>query len=221
MLVTCALPGGSCSSTGRYNVHPRFGPQLTSRDCGRPGARVRRRRAAGRSGPNRRSRWRPTCGSCWRPSRTRTCAGCCRDLRPRLADLGGLPGGPGRQALPPGLPPRPARALPDGRPGGQRDLGHVSRDRPRRRGHRRAAARHRQARRLREPGRGDLDVGRGPAVRRDPARLLPRPPRDRATSTASRPSSPRRCCTSSSATMARLSTAARWSRARGRRRSCT
>ena len=70
-------------------------------------------------------------------------------------------------------------------------------------------------------GERDRDVRPRPAVRRDPARLLPRAPRDRATSTASRQDSRRRCCTSSSATTARSSTAARWCPARARRRSCT
>ena len=46
-----------------------------------------------------------------------------------------------------------ARALPVGRPGGERPVGDVSRHRPRRRGHRRAAARHRQDRGLRAGGR--------------------------------------------------------------------
>ena len=66
-----------------------------------------------------------------------------------------------------------------------------------------------------------VDVRRRPAAGRDPARLLPGAPHDRAARRASRWSSPRRCCTSSSATTARSSTAARWSRARARRRSCT
>ena len=39
--------------------------------------------------------------------------------------VGRLPGRAGRQALPPGLPARSARALPERRPGGQRDLRHV------------------------------------------------------------------------------------------------
>ena len=59
-----------------------------------------------------------------------------------------LPQRAGRQALPPGLRPRPARALALGRPGRARDRGALPRHRPRRRRHRRAAARHRQARGL-------------------------------------------------------------------------
>ena len=64
------------------------------------------------------------------------------------------------------------------------------------------------------------DAGQAPG--RDPARLLPRPPRDRGHSPGFPPELGRRpCCTSSSATTARSSTAAPSSRARARRRSCT
>ncbi len=62
--------------------------------------------------------------------------------------------------------------------------------RPRRRGHRRAAARHRQDRGLRADERRDRAHRRRQAPGRDPARLLPRAPRDRADRRASRPSSP-------------------------------
>ena len=75
---------------------------------------------------------------------------------------------PGSQALPPGLPARAARALPDGRPGRRRDLGHLPRGRPRHRRHRGAAPRHRQARGLRGSGRRDLDVGPRAPARGDP-----------------------------------------------------
>ena len=61
---------------------------------------------------------------------------------------------------------------------------------------------------------------RAPA-RRDRARLLPHPPRDRGDRRLPARSSRRRCCTSSSPTTARSSTAARSCRARARRRSCT
>ena len=63
--------------------------------------------------------------------------------------------------------------------------------RPRRRGHRRAAARHRQARRLhRRPALAiDLTDARQ-AAGRDPARLLPRPPPDRGPARLPRPTSP-------------------------------
>ena len=94
-------------------------------------------------------------------------------------DVGALPRRARRQALPPGLRARPARALPVGRAVGQRDQRDVPRHRPRRRGHRRAAARHRQARGLHRRPRGDRPDRRRPAAGRDPARLLPRAARDR------------------------------------------
>ena len=102
-----------------------------------------------------------------------------RLLRAGRRALGALPRRPGRQALPPGLPPRAARAHALGRPGRQRRRVVLPGHRPRRRDHRRAAARHRQARGLqRQPARDRPDRPR-PADGRDPARLLPGPPRDR------------------------------------------
>ena len=59
--------------------------------------------------------------------------------------------------------------------------------RPRRGGDRRAAARHRQGRGIRADRRGHRAHRRRQAARRDPARLLPRPPRDRGDRRASRP----------------------------------
>ena len=76
-----------------------------------------------------------------------------RDRRP-------LARGARRQDLPPGLPPRAARALALGRPGGQRDGRDLPRHRPRRRRHGRAAARHREDRGLRADGRRHRPVGR-------------------------------------------------------------
>ena len=67
-------------------------------------------------------------------------------------------------------------------------LGHLPRAGSRRRRHRRAAARHRQARGLRGDRGGDRDDRRGQAPGRDPARLLPRPSRDRGASRLPRPS---------------------------------
>ena len=143
-----------------------------------------------------------------------------RELLDRLIDRG-LPRGAGGQVLPPGLPPRAARALPVGGPGRERAGGHVPGHRPRRGGHRRAAARHRQGRGLRLSQRRDRADRRRQAARRDPARLLPRAARDRGASRASPRRTPTRCCTSSSATTASSSTAARWCPARARPRSCT
>ncbi len=103
------------------------------------------------------------------------------DARVRAGDrdLGAVPRGARGQALPPGLPPRAARALADGRAERERDLGDVRRRGPRRRGHRRAAARHRQARRLHGGPAGDRPDRPRQAAGRDPARLLPRAPPDR------------------------------------------
>ena len=103
-----------------------------------------------------------------------------RDPRSRYRNLGAVPARAGRQALPPGLRARPARALADRRAVGRLAERDIPRDRPRRRRHRGAAARHRQARRLhRHAARVRPDRRRAPA-RRNRARLLPRPTGDRA-----------------------------------------
>ena len=143
-------------------------------------------------------------------------------LGPRRGDLARLPRRPRRQALPPGLPPRAARALADRRPVRLGDRGDVPGHRPRRRRHRRAAARHRQARGLHgatrwrstSPTRGKLqgEIALGYYRVRRLIEDLPGFPRR-----ARR----RPCCTSSSATTARSSTARPSCRARARRRSCT
>ena len=80
---------------------------------------------------------------------------------PRRAhrELAPLPQRARRQALPPGLRPRPARALALGRPGACTAIAaHLPGHRPRRRRHRRAAARHRQARGLRRRRRRRIDL---------------------------------------------------------------
>ena len=96
-----------------------------------------------------------------------------------LADLGPLPRRAGGEVLPPGLPPRAARAHALGRPGGQRR---------RRRPSRASTATSRSparscttsARRgLQRRPAGDRPHRRRPPAGRDPARLLPGPPRDR------------------------------------------
>ena len=124
-------------------------------------------------------------------------------------DVGALPPRAGRQALPPGLRARPARALPLGRPGRERDRRDLPGHRPRRRRHRRAAARHRQARGL----HGRLrrrSTSPTPAASRARSRSATTASAARSRSSpASRPRPRRRCCTSSSATTARSSTAAR------------
>ena len=106
--------------------------------------------------------------------------------------------GAGGQALPPGLPPRPVRALPLGRPGRERDgAGPSRRGRPRRRRHRRPAARHRQGRGLR---RGATARSSSPTPASSTGRSRSATSSCAARSsgwTASRPSWPRPCCTSS------------------------
>ena len=145
-----ARPAARVRVAGRYGVHPRYGAQIAVQTLRaaepdevdldaltrRPAAL--RRADGGRPARARRHDPEPA------PARAAR-----RDLRRRHADVGAVPRRAGGQALPPGLPPRAARALPLGRPVGVGDLGHVPGHRPRGRGHRRAAARHRQARRLR------------------------------------------------------------------------
>ena len=92
------------------------------------------------------------------------------------ADVGAVPRGAGREALPPGLPARAARALLDRGAGRFSHQRHVRRRRSRRRGHRRAAARHRQAGRLHVGPVGDRHDGPRQAPGRDPARVLPGAP---------------------------------------------
>ena len=131
-------------------------------------------------------------------------------IGPGAAAVAALPRRAGRQALPPGLPARAARALPVGRAGGQRDQRDVPGHRPRRRGDRRAAARHRQARGLLRAGRRRRSTSPTPGACRARSRSATTACGARSSrSTASRPRSPRRSCTSSSATTARSSTAAR------------
>ena len=134
----------------------------------------------------------------------------------RLGDLGALPRRAGGQGLPPGLPPRPARAHALGRPGGQRRRHLLPRHRPRRRRHRRAPARHRQDRGLQRRSAGDRPHRRRPPAGRDPARLLHWCAARSRRSPASIPAWPRRSSTSSSATTARSSTARRSSPAPAR-----
>src|SRR4051812_35599710 len=81
------------------------------------------------------------------------------------------------QPLPPSLRARAARPPPPGRPGGQRDGLALPPHRPRRRGPRRPAARHRQARRVHRRSRGHRPHRCRAAAGRDPTGLLPHPPR--------------------------------------------
>ena len=124
-------------------------------------------------------------------------------------DLAALPRRAGGEDLPPGLPPRAARAHALGRPGGLRRRQLLPRHRPRRRRHRRPPARHRQVRRLQRRPAGDRPHRRRPPPGRDPARLLHRAPGDRGPAGLRPRASPSASSTSSSATTARSSTAPR------------
>ena len=151
----------SSTSTGRYSVHPAVRPPA---DDHRAAGRAReheyaQRRPARRAGRGAAEQMeadlRELIATIQNPHLRRLLAVVFGEGSPTWASYRDAPG---RQALPPGLPPRAARALPDRRAGGQRDLRDLPRHRPRRRGDRRAAARHRQARGLRGRGRRDLDV---------------------------------------------------------------
>ena len=147
-----ATVGAPVHVSGRLQVaqRPRRRARAARAAAPRPRARSTRAAPARRPAALGRRSWRPTCASSSAPSRTATCAALLDAVfGPRRADLGALPQRAGGQALPPGLPPRAARALAVGRAGRQRDQRDVRRHRPRRRRRRRAAARHRQARRLR------------------------------------------------------------------------
>ena len=214
--------GSPVHVVGRYEIHQRWGAQIAHpRRCARRPTAPTTRPSCTTARRARSTRWRPTCASSSRPSRTRTCAGCWTRSSARARETWALYRiAPGGQALPPGLPARAARALPHRRPGRQRDQRDVPGHRPRRRGHRRAAARHRQARGL-HLRRADRHDRRRPAAGRDPARLLPRAPRHRGPRRLPRRPRRRPCCTSSSPTTARSSTARPSCPARARRRSCT
>ena len=179
-----ALPAGAAVRRARALRGPPAlrRAELASPACAPRRRRVRPRRPRRRSAARGRARWRPTCASCSPPSRTSTCARCSIGrVRRAVADLGQLTA----------TRPRPSATTRPTATGcsstrltvaqaRQRDRGDVPRHRPRRRGHRRAAARHRQARGLRRADpRRSRSHRRRPAAGRDPARLLPRPPRDR------------------------------------------
>ena len=69
-------PGQVVFVNGRYNVHPRFGPQLTIQ--GLRGAQdPEYARDELLDGPRgRQTRWKLICENCWAPSTTRTCIAC-------------------------------------------------------------------------------------------------------------------------------------------------
>ena len=178
LLERCVAPGARCASRGRYERHPRYGPQVVVRALSEP--------LPGSfdladlvDGPPRSAQ--PDGG---RPARarrhdpaTRISARCSTAiLGEHTEQLAPLPRRAGGQALPPGLRPRPARALALGRAGACTAIAaHFPGHRPRRRRDRRAAARHRQARGLHGRRRLDRPHRRRPPAGRDPARLLPHP----------------------------------------------
>ena len=109
--------GAAVQVTGRFEIDARYGPQIA---VAAVAAAVEVDHDALLDGPPRgaaqmEADLRELLGH--GPGR-RTCA-CCstRVLGAGLGDVGALPRRAGRQALPPGLPPRPARALPRRRPG--------------------------------------------------------------------------------------------------------
>ncbi len=209
-IAACAKPGSAVHVTGRFAADSRYGPSVTVRA-------LRAARAATSSTP-------PTCSRDRRIRLAQMAAaldeliGTVQD--PHLRELLRAPAGRGLrdrrplarrargQGLPPGLPARAARALAVGGPGRERHGGHLPRHRPRRGGHRRAAARHRQDRGLRADGRGDRAIRRRQAPGRDPAGLLPGAARDRLHRRLPARHGARPCCTSCSATTASSSTAA-------------
>ena len=115
-------PARSVHVAGRYEVHPRFGAQLAVRGvapAGRGQLRLERpaRRPAARRPRAMEADLRELVATVQDPHLRALLDACsARARRPWAA----LPRGAGGQALPPGLPPRAARALADGRPGRQR-----------------------------------------------------------------------------------------------------
>ena len=214
--------GARSGSAGRFSVHERFGPQLTLESI-RPAAEHEydiascstARRARGADG-GRSARAR------WRRSRTRICARCWRRCSAR-ARRPGLSSATRRR---PSTTTRPtATACSSTRltvaqavsaisatfPGIDRDVavtGALLHDIGKLDAYEIARRRDRDVR------------SRAACTARSRSATTACAARSRR-STGSRPSSRRRCCTSSSATTARSSTAARSCRARARRRSCT
>ena len=185
------LPGGRIRAGHGRRRGARDGPLRRPRalrpaaQAARPCARPRRPSTSSPTCSTARratpSRWSATCASWWARSRTRTCARLLDALiGAGLRAVAALPRRAGGQVLPPGLPARPARALPRRRPGGQRD----QRDVPRRstatsRSPARCCTTSASSRPTPSTGAAIEHDRRRQAAGRDPARLLPRPPRDR------------------------------------------
>ena len=212
----CAWPGASpsTSATARASRCARCAPPPRASTTSPTSPRRRRSRTR---------RWRRTSQALieHRPA-ARTCASCstgCSIPRPRSAALAR---GAGRQVLPPGLPPRAARALPLGGPGRERAGRHLP-------GASTATWRS-PARSCTTSARSRPTPGPNGAIElTDAGKLLGEIPlgyyrvraRDRAHRGLPAADARRPCCTSSSATTASSSTAARSCPARARPRSCT
>ncbi|CAA9508799.1 MAG: hypothetical protein AVDCRST_MAG13-2690, partial [uncultured Solirubrobacteraceae bacterium] len=153
-----AQPGGA-PSRSRRDVRPRRPPRRPAAAGGGDGSRPARAR---RLDPGPAPARAPGPGP-----------------RPRGAGVGAVPDRARGQAVPPGLRPRSARALPHRGAGRVGDGLDVPGHRPRRRRGGSPPARHRQARGLHDGPRVHRDDGRRQAPRRDPSRLLPDPPGDR------------------------------------------
>ncbi len=116
-----AEPGSAVHITGRFAVHPQYGPKITDRDdpC-RPRRRVRAvrpRRGAERPGRAARGAASRAPGDDPEPPARRAPRPL---LRAGLPDLASLPRGAGGQVLPPGISPRAARPHRLGRAGRER-----------------------------------------------------------------------------------------------------
>ena len=210
--------------TGRYGVHPRHGAELTVSAL-RPAerSRVRARRAARRAAARRATQHggRPARARRHRPA-IRTCARCSTAMlgpgSPTWARFRDAPAAKRyHQAYRHGLLEHCLGVAQAGR----RDLGDVPGHRPRRRGDRRAAARHRQARRLHGRPAGDRHDRPRQAPGRDPARLLPGAPHDRGPARLPRGARGGRPAHHPVPPRLSSSTARRSCPARARRRSCT
>ena len=175
-----ARAGDAVAVSGRYTVHPRFGPQINLRRLtpAEPGSYDPRDLRDGPARPvaQMEAEIAELVATVQQPHLRELLR---RVLGPGSRALGALPRGARRQALPPGLPARTARAQSRRRAGGQRDQRDLRRRRPRRRRHRRAAARHRQARGVHDAHARDRPQRRRAPARRDRARLLPGPAPDR------------------------------------------
>ena len=197
-LLERCVPGRPVRVAGRYERHPRYGLQVVVRALSEPlpGSFDPADLVDGppRSANQMEADLRELVGTIQDPHLRALLE---RDPRRAHRELAPLPPGAGGQALPPGLRPRPARALGLGGAGRARRSPRLPGDRPRRRRDRRAPARHRQARGLH--GRRRLrSTSPTPAACRARSRSATTASGARSrTCPASRPTPRRPCCTSS------------------------